>query len=201
MLTHLRRNVVAYLALFVALGGTSYAATSLPKDSVTAKQIKSGAVRSAEVKDGSLTAGDFQAGQLPVGPQGPKGEAGAVGPTYAGQGVGGTNPPTTPANASTLITTLALPRAGQVFTYGHAAVTVGCTAGTTVGVGLYLDGTPVPGTGRVIPTSGATVEMAGLTATVPAGSHQLVLGYACTSGDDTGGFIGEIGGGGILLGS
>ena len=30
ILTHLRGNVVAYIALFVALGGTSYAAFSLP---------------------------------------------------------------------------------------------------------------------------------------------------------------------------
>ena len=37
---HLRRNVVAYIALFVALGGTSYAAWSLPRASVGARQIK-----------------------------------------------------------------------------------------------------------------------------------------------------------------
>ena len=41
--THLRRHVVAYLALFVALGGTSYAA-SLPKNSVGATQLKDRAV-------------------------------------------------------------------------------------------------------------------------------------------------------------
>ena len=37
---HLRGNVIAYLALFVALGGTSYAALSLPAGSVGARQIK-----------------------------------------------------------------------------------------------------------------------------------------------------------------
>ena len=30
ILTHLRGNAVAYIALFVALGGTSYAAINLP---------------------------------------------------------------------------------------------------------------------------------------------------------------------------
>ena len=41
---HLGKNVIAYLALFVALGGTSYAALKLPKNSVGSAQIKNGAV-------------------------------------------------------------------------------------------------------------------------------------------------------------
>ena len=40
VLNHLRSNVVAYLALFVALGGTSYAAISLPAGSVGNRQLK-----------------------------------------------------------------------------------------------------------------------------------------------------------------
>ena len=39
-LSHLRKNVVAYVALFVALGGTSYAAVSLPAGSVGNRQLK-----------------------------------------------------------------------------------------------------------------------------------------------------------------
>ncbi len=77
---------VAVLALFVALGGTGYAALKLPKNSVSTKQLKKGAVKNADiganavtgpkVKRGSLTASDFRAGSLP---QGPKGDAGAPG--------------------------------------------------------------------------------------------------------------------------
>lgn len=37
---HIRSNVVAYIALFVALGGTSYAALKLPANSVGTRQIK-----------------------------------------------------------------------------------------------------------------------------------------------------------------
>ena len=37
---HLRANIVAYLALFIALGGTSYAAINLPAGSVGNRQIK-----------------------------------------------------------------------------------------------------------------------------------------------------------------
>ena len=82
VVTHARRNVVAYLALFVALGGTSYAAIKLPKNSVKAKQIAPGAVASSEVKDHSLLGKDFKPGQLPVGAKGdvgPKGDTGAKG--------------------------------------------------------------------------------------------------------------------------
>ena len=71
-------NITSTLALFVALGGTGYAALKLPKDSVGAKQIKTGAVGSPEVKNHSLKAVDFAA--VPQGPQGPKGDKGDPGP-------------------------------------------------------------------------------------------------------------------------
>jgi hypothetical protein len=73
MVGYLRRHHVAFLALLVALGGTSYAAVGLAKDSVGAKQIKRSAVRSVEVKDRSLRARDFKPGELPAGPAGPSG--------------------------------------------------------------------------------------------------------------------------------
>ena len=75
-------NVIASIALFAALGGSSYAAFSLPAKSVGPKQLRSGAVRTAKVKDGSLLAKDFKSGQLPAGAkgdQGPRGVAGAPG--------------------------------------------------------------------------------------------------------------------------
>jgi hypothetical protein len=42
-------TLVAYVALFVALGGTTYAAVSLPKNSVGTKQLKDGAVTSSKL--------------------------------------------------------------------------------------------------------------------------------------------------------
>lgn len=81
--------VVAIAALTVALGGTSYAAIALPKNSVgtkqikksavTAKKIAKNAVNSSKVKNGSLLAGDFKAGQLPGGSTGPQGAPGPPG--------------------------------------------------------------------------------------------------------------------------
>jgi hypothetical protein len=80
---YLRRHHVALLALFVALGGTSYAAMQLPRNSVGAKQLKRNAVTSAKVKNGSLRARDFNRADLPrgaQGPAGPQGPSGAAGP-------------------------------------------------------------------------------------------------------------------------
>ena len=108
-------HVTAGLALFVALGGTSYAAGSLAANSVGSSQIKASAVKSSElaknavtsvkVKDGSLLKADFKAGELPAGAQGaqgpqglkgdtgPAGEKGAKGDTGAAgaDGAAGTN--------------------------------------------------------------------------------------------------------------
>lgn len=40
LINHVRANVVGWVALFVALGGTGYAAVSIPRNSVGAKQIR-----------------------------------------------------------------------------------------------------------------------------------------------------------------
>jgi hypothetical protein len=72
-------NVIATLALFIALGGGAYAATKLPKNSVGSKQIKANAVNASKVADRSLLARDFKAGQLPAGAQGPQGIQGPKG--------------------------------------------------------------------------------------------------------------------------
>lgn len=47
---------VSAIALFVALGGTTYAATSLPRNSVGTKQLKNNAVSTAKIKNGAVTA-------------------------------------------------------------------------------------------------------------------------------------------------
>jgi hypothetical protein len=59
LLNHLKANVVAYLALFVALGGTSYAAINLPAGSVGTRQLRSGAVTNKKLAKGSVGAADL----------------------------------------------------------------------------------------------------------------------------------------------
>jgi hypothetical protein len=76
-------NVTASLALFLALGGISWAAATLPRDSVSAKQIRASAVGSSEVRDGALRRSDFAPGTLLAGPQGAQGPKGEPGPSGA----------------------------------------------------------------------------------------------------------------------
>ncbi len=81
---HIRANTVGYLALFVALTGTSYAATQITskqiaKNAITSKLIKDGQVASVDVADDGLTGTDINEATL-NGIQGPPGAVGAVGP-------------------------------------------------------------------------------------------------------------------------
>ena len=87
--THLSYgNVTATMALIVALGGTSYAAITLPRNSVGNQQIRNNAVTTEKVRNRTLLAKDFKIGELsdgagqagPAGPQGPAGPAGPAGP-------------------------------------------------------------------------------------------------------------------------
>jgi hypothetical protein len=52
-------TIAAYGALFVALGGTSYAAVKLPANAVTSSTIRNGSVQSADIKNGSVKAADL----------------------------------------------------------------------------------------------------------------------------------------------
>jgi hypothetical protein len=55
--THLRGHFVAYLALFFALGGTSFAAVNaLPKNSVGSPQIKNGSIQKIDISKKTVSA-------------------------------------------------------------------------------------------------------------------------------------------------
>lgn len=74
-------NVIASLALFVALSGVAVAA-GLPKHSVGAKQLKKGAVTTAAIKKGAVTSGKIGPNAVGPGKLGPN----AVGPGNIGNG-------------------------------------------------------------------------------------------------------------------
>jgi hypothetical protein len=75
-------NVIATIALFVALGGAAVAA-GLPKNSVGTKQIKRGAVNAAKLKRGAVTAGKIAPKAVVAGKLG----ANAVLPGNLGNGI------------------------------------------------------------------------------------------------------------------
>lgn len=57
-------NLIATIAAFIALGGASYAATQLPRNSVGAKQIKRNAITTAKIKNGAVTGAKIKSNSL-----------------------------------------------------------------------------------------------------------------------------------------
>ena len=84
--TSLRRPsaamVIACIALFISLAGTSYATVTqiIPRNAIGPAQLKDNSVTTEKVRDFSLRLWDFKRGQLPRGPAGPAGPAGPQGP-------------------------------------------------------------------------------------------------------------------------
>ena len=90
ILRHVRSNAVAYVALFVALGGTGYAALRLPANSVGNRQIQNGAITPVKI-DRHLITGSVRAwaevsasGKVLAGEGSPKAVA-RTGPDSLGQ--------------------------------------------------------------------------------------------------------------------
>jgi hypothetical protein len=132
-------NVVASLALFVALGGTSYALT-LPRNSVGPKQLRADAVGRSELRKGAVTSAgirnrSIRSGDLSSrardglrGPAGPSGPAGPPGPTFraavsaVGQLVRGNAQGTSPAGAGARLIAFGVPVDACVATASLATV-------------------------------------------------------------------------------
>jgi hypothetical protein len=161
-------NVMATIAVFIALGGTGVAAVTLTRNSVRSQHIAKGqvkaadlgrnAVRSSKVRNGALLAEDFAPGQLPKGDKGDtgekgdkgdKGDTGAVGPTFGG--ISGDTPPALAGNSNFPVVTkeVNIPAAGDLMIFGRTgAASASCTGNPcTAHMGIYLDEQPVPGSG------------------------------------------------------
>ena len=210
-IAYLRRNAVAYLALFVALGGTSWAAVNLPRNSVGSGQLKrgavaatdirTGAVTSQKVRDRSLRSQDFARGVLrqgpagaagapgPAGAQGPAGPQGATGPAGPTEGtssdIWGTLTPELTFDPSPFTTT----RAGRVHvTKSMPWLQIHCSAGSWA-TWLLVDGVRVPGTVIASMPSGTSLfgpTFTGVTGRLAAGPHEARVGIACDPGNETG---------------
>ena len=116
--------IISVMALFVALGGASYAAIKIPKNSVGNTQLRKDAVTSTKVKDRSLLATDFRTGQLPrgatgaTGATGTAGATGPAGPTFAFTYTGGSGGGISGGYVSVVDQSFTVPRAGRIaFTF------------------------------------------------------------------------------------
>lgn len=171
VIQHLRANVVGYLALTVALSGTSYAALRLEAGSVDTRHLRNGAVTSKKVDDGAVRrrdlARDARAPQLllsePDSARVPIDQPQRTGPQR-------------------LVT---VPRAGTLFVrYSNLDSYDTCTGGFAWG-GLYVDNVPVAGSRSPWPEDdephNRSVEVSGVVP-VAAGQHLLSIGRECASG-------------------
>jgi hypothetical protein len=138
---------LATAALLVSLGGTSYAALKLPRNSVGTSQLRNGAVTKAKiannaigtvkVANGSLLKADFRKDQLPIGPPGPPG------PTWGiGDGIDPLASPNLPVHSKALT----VPADGSLLVIASAEIFDWCKGSNTCfyQYGLYLDGAPIP---------------------------------------------------------
>jgi hypothetical protein len=100
-------TAISLIALFVALGGTSYAVIKLPPKSVGNRELKSNAVTSAKIRARSVSRSDLSPSAR-SGTRGPRGPAGPAGPG----GTAGAPEPYKP-----------LPFVGAWTNYGHVWAT------------------------------------------------------------------------------
>jgi hypothetical protein len=166
LLTHLRRNAVAYLALVVALGtGSAYAAAAIANGSITASKLHKNAVTSTKIKNGSIKTKDIKK------------------PAY----VLSTNlalgtPPTFPDVVSVAPYDFTLPTAARTsVTVFIPTIGGGCSGiGDQPTIGLYIDNVAIPGTAATVPAP-ANDRSVQLTATLPLakGAHSGRVGITC----------------------
>jgi hypothetical protein len=124
-------NVVATLALFLALGGASYAAITLPRNSVGGNQLRNGAVTTQKLAFPLGMSADSDAGPVSVG-------------TRYEVNCQDCSPPAPPPPEvhSLASVTLVLPRASQVLLVGSVGVAASGATGGPIGVsvGTQVDG-------------------------------------------------------------
>jgi hypothetical protein len=132
-------NVVATLALFLALtGGSAFAASKL----ITGGQIAKGTITSANIKSGSLLSKDFKKGQLPKGATGAPGATGATGAAGAAG----------PAGSAVAYATVVVNGTGNPTLVGA----VGFTTITNPQSGVYCVGPVISGHTTIVATPVAT---------------------------------------------
>jgi len=134
-------NLTSLLALFVALGGASYAAIKVPANSVGTKQVKNRAITTRKLDPKALTSlhggrglpgsPGVQGPQGLQGLQGPKGDTGASGAALADGSITASKLAGSSVTQAKLGLTIAVGSTNVSSTANQAAVAT-CPAGTSV---------------------------------------------------------------------
>ena len=154
---YLSRNHLALIALFFAIGGTSYAAASLAPNSVGTPQLKNRSVTLVKIRRGAIAALRGDTGPRgptgrtgPTGHTGPRGPAGPKGSTGA-QGPAGTFGTVTVRNETLSVTAGAQSAMVETCPSGAIAVGGGASFGPSNGTGegnVWIESSrPDPATG------------------------------------------------------
>jgi hypothetical protein len=169
---HLRNNLVAYVALFVALSGTTYAAGT--------KLAAPNSVGSRQVINRSLLKVDFKSGQLPQGPAGREGARGPAGP-FGPQGAPGAPGPPGPVSVK-FITSAATPVAAGAQVVQVAVCPPGMVA---IGGGTWNDSLDtavnINSSDWGSTTGGTPDEWVGATDNASATSANMWVDVICTT--------------------
>ena len=205
--TYVRQHHIALLALFIALGGTSYAAIKLPANSVGSAQLKNKAVTPKKVspaavklfkgKRGAKGATGATGSQGPIGPQGGQGLTGPPGGTAWSfftddTGSGAEDP------IATDTTVLSLPTTGITTGFNAGLIGTATLTLTQTGIGasevacrLSFQGESTPEISQRV-TMGGTVgdikplSLTGATASRPPGTYDVNVICTETGAGSTG---------------
>jgi Collagen triple helix repeat (20 copies) len=165
ILRRLRHNALAIVALVFAIGGTSYAAVTLPAGSVGTRQLRAGAVTLAKISSGAQNSLKGN-----TGPQGEKGVTGATGASGAAgpQGLqGAPGPQGVPGIENVVVrygATVVVPKSGPIVRDGYAY----CQSGEKVvggGAKMTDDPSDPPASGTSAVWNTYTIESGPVTST------------------------------------
>jgi hypothetical protein len=165
-------TIISLIALFVALGGTSYAAITLvPRNSVGSRQVINGSLQKVDLSRKTVAA--LKGARGPAGPQGAAGSQGAAGPAGATgpAGAGGATGPSGPAGT-----------AGTARAYGLVYSTGLLDANRRKGVTSVSN--PAPGTFCITLATGIDAATTFVNATATSDSHIGAVAFGVTTNAD-----------------
>ncbi len=172
MISHLKNNVVGYLALLVALSGTSYAAVTLSDGQVKTRHLATGAVTSAKVADNSLRARDLNVAVLQ--------RTRLVSATSLAIDDQAISLPAAEDTAGVAAARgFVLLQGGSVYLrFSQAGMSQECNGGSSAYAGLYVDGQAVPGSGVFGFEQDRFVELVGRVS-LDQGEHLVEVRTSC----------------------